>query len=808
MTLRTPRPTDGRSDRTDAPLAPRDATWRAFVVAALALVSSWALAPLALAQDGNPGRGNAGGANAGGGNADEEPPIVQDGEFYIVNFSEDENNGLSLLDFVKNCEVATGLNFVVTKETAQLLKQQTVRMYGTKRIPKEEFYSFFQIMMFINEFSCVEVGPPPLTVIVIQSLQQAGRQGTAAQQKATYVLPEDLEDWADRPATLVTTVLHLPNSDARALANSLRALAGNNPNQNMLPAGINSLILTGFGSNVYELAQLLVLIDESSAIEEPAPPIFDRIPLQEAAASDVQSIVEELLQASQQLQDEALRQAGDQQQQTRGRNSVIAKILVEARTNSLVVMAMPDDMPRIRDLIARLDTQVLEPERNYHIYQLENVAAEDMAKTLEDFLDESRSVTALPGATGGQNRQNQSQREDVVVVPERVSNSLLIAANKTRYAEVVELIRSLDRRQDQVLIETALIELSSNNLVDIGVELGLADLPSADGTGGFGVTSFDLSSLQDLDNDGIFDTRVPNQTQGITAGIIDGDNFSLPFLLRMIQERTDANVLSVPSILVNNNGEAEISITDEIPFTQITAFGGGGGQTQENFQGYEEAGIELKISPSISASRYLRLGVELEVSNFVGEQVGNVPPPRVTRTLKTTVNVPDGDTMVIGGVITDNNALTRRATPWLGDLPVIGALFRRDADSQERRTLYFFVTPHILQDKDFADLAAYSDSIKVRAADVIGSDRLRIIDPDFRTDENQAELEAFDIPLYRSSAGGESSLQDVGLTPEERESLLDEDVLDLGTEEMDPGSDEDVTVPVDASAPTPAASND
>jgi type II secretory pathway component GspD/PulD (secretin) len=267
---------------------------------------------------------------------------------------------------------------------------------------------------------------------------------------------------------------------------------------------------------------------------------------------------------------------------------------------------------------------------------------------------------------------------------------------------------------------------------------------------------------------------VPIQADGITAGIIDGDDFSLPFLLRLLRRRTNANVLSVPSILVNNNGEAEITIVDEIPFTQVTAFGGGGGQTQENFQGYEEAGIALTISPSISASRYLRLGVELEVSNFVGSpSASNIPPPRVTRTLKTTVNVPDGDTMVIGGVITSNQSQTRRSTPWLGDLPVIGALFRRDADTEDRRTLYFFVTPHILADKDFADLAEFSYGIKMKAADVIGSDKLRLVDPDFSTGETGDELQAFDIPLYRPTRGGESSMQDVGLTPDEREALLD-----------------------------------
>jgi general secretion pathway protein D len=749
--------------------------------AARALAAVALLGTVAFAQgdeSGNPAPSpapNAAPNNAGGANRqDGQPPIQQDGDFYIVSFSEDETTGLSLLDFVKNCERATGLNFVVTKDTVQLLKTSNVRMYGTKRIRKADFYSFFQIVMFINDFACVEVGPPPLRVIVIQSLAQGRGATTGISQKATYVAPDDLEDWKDRPATLITTVVNLPNSDARALANSLRALAGTNPNQNMLPAGINSLILTGFGSSVYELAQLLTLIDESSAIVEPIPPVFDRIPLQFAVAADVQKIVEELLQASQQIQEEALRAAEGQAQAPRPRQTTTAKILIEARTNSLVIMAMTEDMPRIKDLVARLDTDVLEPERNYHIYQLENVAAEDMAETLESFLEDARDVTALPGATGGTSREaSGGSSEDVVVVPEKVSNSLIIAANKTRYAEVVELIRSLDRRQDQVLIETALVELSSNDFIDIGVELGLANLPGADETGGFGVTSFGLSTLEDLDDDGIFDSRVPIQADGITAGIIDGDDFSLPFLLRLLRRRTNANVLSVPSILVNNNGEAEITIVDEVPFTQITA-PGAGGQTQENFAGYEEAGIALTISPSISASRYLRLGIELEVSNFVGAVTGsNIPPPRVTRTLKTTINVPDGDTMVIGGVITSNQSQTRRSTPWLGDLPIIGALFRRDADTEDRRTLYFFVTPHILADKDFADLAEFSYGIKMKAADVIGSDKLRLVDPDFSTGETGDELQAFDIPLYRTTRGGEASMQEIGLTPDEREALLE-----------------------------------
>ncbi|MEO0649900.1 MAG: type II and III secretion system protein, partial [Planctomycetota bacterium] len=260
--------------------------------------------------------------------------------------------------------------------------------------------------------------------------------------------------------------------------------------------------------------------------------------------------------------------------------------------------------------------------------------------------------------------------------------------------------------------------------------------------------------------------------------------FSLPFLVRLLKTRDNANVLSVPSILVNNNGSATVSTLDETPFTQVTAFGGAGagGQTQENFQGYQEAGITLTISPSISASRYLRLGVELEVSNFLGTTTAaNIPPPRVTRTLQTTVNMPDGDTMVIGGVITNNTTSERTQLPWLGDIPILGALFRRDQETQNKRTLYFFVTPHILADEDFADLARVSYQKKLDASEVIGAERLRIIDPDFGIADDEEALGGFEIPLYTRPPAGEISSEQAGIDASE----LLEGSEDDGDESLD-----------------------
>jgi hypothetical protein len=145
------------------------------------------------------------------------------------------------------------------------------------------------------------------------------------------------------------------------------------------------------------------------------------------------------------------------------------------------------------------------------------------------------------------------------------------------------------------------------------------------------------------------------------------------------------------------------------------------------------------------------------------------------RTIDTVINVPDGDTMVIGGIVVDNVQDTSRQVPLLGDIPILGRLFRRDADSQDRTALYFFVTPHIMSDLEFADLAQYSYQKKLEAADTIGADRVRQVDPRFGAKENPIDLRGFDVPLYTSPKRGEVDAENVGLdNPMRKNELLEE----------------------------------
>jgi general secretion pathway protein D len=523
---------------------------------------------------------------------------------------------------------------------------------------------------------------------------------------------------------------------------------------------------------------MLKFVDDASRNAAGELPIFETIQLEFASAEEISNTLDELLDASRRAV--TGRAQGNPQGVTapiQGGNTE-SKIMVDPRTNSLIVMAMPNDMPRIKELVARLDVDVVERERTYHIYKLENVQSDDLAKTLDGFIKDAQRVTpggaggAAPAGRGGQatGGTSSTSRNEVVVVSDKISNSLLIAANRTRYDEVLELIQSLDRRQSQVLIETALIELTNTNSLDLGVELGGANIGS--GTGQFGVTDFGFATYTDTNGDGIPDLKVPSVTHGITAGIISGGDFSMPVLLKALQSRRDTNVLNVPSVLVNNNGNAKVVSKDEQPTTTITATGGVGNQTQENFKEYVDAGITLQISPTISASRFLRLKISLEVSNFLGAVSGAIPPPKTTRTIDTTVNVPDGATMVVGGIITDNKGKTREAVPFLGEIPILGFLFRNDSDSLSRTTLYFFVTPHIMRDSDFADLAEASYRKKLEAADTIGADRLRVIDPAFGHEGERLDLQSFEVPLYKSPAKGEVSQDAVGIDPARMNELL------------------------------------
>ncbi|MBL8900891.1 MAG: hypothetical protein JNM84_24880 [Planctomycetes bacterium] len=687
------------------------------------------------------------GARTGSQEPYDETRLRFEGEYISIDLPTENDPStnkkrLNLYQLMLFTRSVTGLNFYLPERGDEdALRKEEVVLFGPKRVPTDRFYDFFQILLKLHNFACVEVGSEPLQVIRIVRLQGEGLQ--ALKSSIFYIKPTEIDQYANRPASLVVTIIPLQYVEPQQATTMLSRFFSNAALEGFASLGTNAteqraLMVVGFGPTVNSISQLLREIDTPPLDIQPEIVI---VPLEHAAADEIEPTLSTFF-------DRVAPRAGSPQQAAQAAGSTAAEIRfsVDSRTNSIIVRALPEVIPDIRDMIAQLDIPVPTLQSNYKVFELKNVAALDLQEVLEEFLsDASQEQNRTQTTQGGQQRREQRP----VVVADEASNSILVSASKTRMSEIRRLIQQLDQRQDQVLIECALVELTSSNNFNLAVELGAAKIPGAGEQEGFGFNSFGLSTLTDLDNDGLPDTRQINTTlQGLTGGILDGDDFAIPFLINALKTRRDANILSVPSILVNNNSDATIESKDEFPTTTQTASANVGNTV--TFAGYEEAGITLNISPSISSEHYLRLNVALSVSTFSGafEENAQVPPPRITRQVQTQVFLPSGSTMVIGGITIDNDTMTKNSMPILGDLPLIGWLFSSNADSATKTTLYFFVTPHILRDEDFTDLRALSHLRKANAVNVIGEDKFRLVDPTFqKNDATGATLprDAFEI---------------------------------------------------------------
>ena len=173
-------------------------------------------------------------------------------------------------------------------------------MYGPKVIPKSEFYSFFQIIMIINNYVCSRIGPEHLAVVVVQNLE-VGQTRNTIRQDAIYVEPEELEVYANQPATIIQTVIHLPNTDTRTMSNQLRGMGIDQSTMAVIPVSTNHVILQGFGNQISSLSKMLLLIDDYSKPEDPVHPEIEVLPLEYSSAEEIADTLEELLEGARAL---------------------------------------------------------------------------------------------------------------------------------------------------------------------------------------------------------------------------------------------------------------------------------------------------------------------------------------------------------------------------------------------------------------------------------------------------------------------------------------------------------------------------
>jgi general secretion pathway protein D len=701
--------------------------------------------------------------------------LQDDGEFYTLDLSELDDGGLTLRQFIKICQINTGRNFTLDETSTGIrakLDSRKLLLYGRKKIRKEEFYSFFQIMMKIHGFVCVQQGSGDLAVIVIT--EQLASNLVLIKSNARYVDVENVSEYADKPGTYLFTTVPLKYADPTDLGTKLRTAIGSGAGDQSAFMDLGqerALLIQGYGPFVAASVRMVQILDRKP---EYIKPEFRKIRLREASAEELSELLAELVENMTEGTSSNRPTSGRNNRQTQVQTRIATNIVSYQQDNSLLITADPDIMDSILDLVAQLDTKVEEPQSNYHVYVLQYLSAADLKEPIERFIEKTESererVDRNAGG-GGSARANTPEQKIIVEVHEE-TNSLMVTATRTKWAELRTMLDTLDKRQSQVLIETALIEVSSDFSKDIGIEYANLDTPTGDTQRGFGFTSVGITS-----SNGIGEARLPSPTAaGLTLGIFDGADLGIPFIIQMAQSRSDANILSVPSVLVANNKGAAVTSEDRVPYqttssTQVA---------QTTGVDWSEAGITLAITPSISAHKYLRLAISLEVSSFRNDASASLPPSIITRTIKTSVNLPDGATMWLGGIIRSDVQEGETGIPYLSDIPLIGGLFGSTSKTNTKTTLFFFCTPRILE--DFQELDDISQQGKARAAETIGFDRVRMIDPNFNMESpvdvildqdgnGQAEvgslnLSGFAKPSYSTSGGANTSPSSVNANNE------------------------------------------
>lgn len=636
------------------------------------------------------------------------PPAAAAGEDEGIDVN---YNGVDLVNILEDLARETGYRFMYDDN----LKKAKVYLISEKKIPVEAYFPAVESMLQMNGLALVEIplketkpGEAPVRmfkVFPVANIVKQPLQVTGADQADRLPLEEQM----------ITQIIPLQYVDAREVQVVLQPLITDG--RSLMPIG-DVIVVTDYALNVRRIMEIVKLMDKKKP-----DVVIEVVKLVYAYAGDIATQVAALTQ--QLIQSGAARQRtaqGQPQQEP-------LQMVPDLRTNSLVILAMPERIDQVKDLIARLDVPETNPQRSIHIYQLKHSDAEKLSGILNNIYagvgtsgpSSSTQITptgtSVPGATptpvpvarpAGMGTGPGGRTANPIFVADKTNNAIIVVADQKTYDELVDVIGRLDVRRPQVLLECAVVEVTGNDNLSFGAEFTTVDNPG-ENVRGFGASQFGLSQLFDTDGDNIPDVKVPiGFGSGLIAGLTKQKAGRIPLILAALKTRSNVNVLSIPEVTTNDNVKATIKSQNQRPTGTQTI--GAGGQQTFSFNNFVDAGISLSITPHISENNYLRLEVEQEISRFgdTSSIQAGLPPPRSTRNISATVTVPNEFTVVLGGLVVDNEDRSESGLPLLMDIPLLGHLFKRQARGTEKTTYYVFITPHILSDEAFGDYAELS----------------------------------------------------------------------------------------------------
>ncbi len=380
-------------------------------------------------------------------------------------------------------------------------------------------------------------------------------------------------------------------------------------------------------------------------------------------------------------------------------------------TNSVIITDSVSNIRKMESLIRAMDVAAPEGKGKINVYYLRNANAEDIAKLMQALV--ARLPVPPPaGAPQAAAAPATILEGTVTITADKATNSLIIVGTPTDFETMKDVIQKLDIRRRQVYVEVAIIEMSLTKMRDLGFELQSPVRTSSLTDNSTSVTTIGGTNFPGP-NSGIVGAIANGpaafaQMSGLAVGVIKGtftfqgkQYLSVGALLHALQTDGNVNVLSTPNLLTMDNQKAEIMVGQNVPFiTGQTQNAITGSQTLFNTVNRQDVGIKLQLTPQIASDDNVRLEVNQEISDVIASTLSNPAGPTTTkRSASTTVVVKDRQTMVIGGLMQDNLTTSESKVPFLGDIPILGWLFKSKTTSVDKTNLMIFITPYIIKNE-------------------------------------------------------------------------------------------------------------
>lgn len=676
-----------------------------------------------------------GGSNFSGTKKRRTPPLSQATDADITNenypdlIDSFDFPNADIADVIKAISELTGKNFIVDPNVSG-----KITIMAPTQITVAEAYKVFLSALAIRGFSVVPSGK----FLKILPVRDAQRDNL------------EIYSGAYTPDTdqMITRIIHLKYVPAAEMNKFATKLVSKNGNIDIYEP-TNSLIVSDQASSVQRLMKIVNQLDIAGFDEQMAV-----IQIKNAKAKDIADLIDQIINKDQRNARSRNFGAGiprfrpGQQQQSSG-GSAFSNVIPDDRTNSVIVVGNKAGITKIRNLVKTLDFKLTEGSGGAYVYYVKHGEAEKIsdiingiAKQLKDDQKGQGGPQGIPPPVfndgfGGPMPMQSSQSSsglfgaDVKISADKDTNSLIIVGSKQDYQAILSLLNKIDIPRDQVYVEAIIMEMSANDTTNFGMSYYKFE-PGTEGLGraGFGGHSKEgLQGLASIGGEGAILGFGSGETVNIKVAGQDVAVKSLTAFLTLLKQNVKSDVLATPQIIAMDNEEATVEVGQNVP-VGITNTVGAGGQSSQSTERLK-ATIKLVIKPFISpSSETVRMNIKQTIaqvdSNPDSSELAKISRTLSERAIETNIVMRDGDTAVLGGLMRDQVSDTVTKVPLLGDIPVLGWLFKATSKSVQKQNLIVFITPKVIRNPEDSNRLLsrkLDDRVRSVKQDFSGTDR-------------------------------------------------------------------------------------